>query len=109
SRAWSSDVCSSDLKVHRLDHQGKFFRSRGPLTVPRSRQGHPVLIQAGQSGRGRSFASRWADLVFVVYPNLEAGKKQYAELKKSVELAGRDPDQVKVATAIYTIVAETDE
>ena len=34
-------------KVHRLDHQGRFFRSRGPFTVPRSAQGHPVLIQAG--------------------------------------------------------------
>ncbi len=40
-------------KVHRLDHQGRFFRSRGPFTVPRSAQGHPVLIQAGQSGRGQ--------------------------------------------------------
>src|SRR5437763_466804 len=39
-------------KVHRLDHQGRYFRSRGPFSVPRSPQGHPVLIQAGQSGRG---------------------------------------------------------
>ena len=42
-------------KVHRLDHKGKFFQSRGPFPVPRSAQGHPVLIQAGQSGRGRLF------------------------------------------------------
>src|ERR1700730_16079436 len=48
-------------KVRRLDHQGAFFRSRGPFTVPRSAQGHPVLIQAGQSGRGRKFAARWAE------------------------------------------------
>lgn len=96
-------------KVHRLDHQGRYFKSRGPLTVPRSAQGHPVLIQAGQSGRGRAFASRWGELVFVVYPNLDAAKKQYAELKQSVELAGRNPEHVKVSTAIYTVVAESDE
>jgi alkanesulfonate monooxygenase SsuD/methylene tetrahydromethanopterin reductase-like flavin-dependent oxidoreductase (luciferase family) len=40
-------------KVHRLDHVGRYFRSRGPFSVPRSPQGHPVLIQAGQSGRGQ--------------------------------------------------------
>jgi len=38
-------------KVRRLDHTGRYFRSRGPFSVPRSPQGHPVLIQAGQSGR----------------------------------------------------------
>ena len=42
-------------KVRRLDHQGQWFRSRGPFTVPRSPQGHPVVIQAGQSGRGKAF------------------------------------------------------
>ena len=42
-------------KVRRLDHQGQWFRSRGPFTVPRSPQGHPVVIQAGQSGRGKQF------------------------------------------------------
>ena len=51
-------------KVHRLDHIGKYFKSRGPFSVPRSAQGHPVLIQAGQSGRGQSFAAHWAELVF---------------------------------------------
>src|SRR5205814_6943165 len=30
-------------KVHRLDHVGRYFRSRGPFSVPRSPQGHPVL------------------------------------------------------------------
>src|SRR5271155_737147 len=49
-------------KVHELNHQGEFFSVRGPLTVPRPPQGRPVLIQAGSSGRGREFASRWADL-----------------------------------------------
>jgi hypothetical protein len=44
--------------------------------VPRSRQGHPVILQAGMSGRGMAFAARWAELVFAAYPNLEAGRKQ---------------------------------
>ncbi len=68
-------------RVRRLDHEGRFFRSRGPFTVPRSPQGHPVIIQAGQSGRGRRFGARWGELIFVVYPNLAAGKRDYTEFK----------------------------
>jgi FMN-dependent oxidoreductase (nitrilotriacetate monooxygenase family) len=95
-------------KVHRLDHQGRHFRSRGPFSVPRSPQGHPVLIQAGQSGRGQDFAARWADLVFVIHHNLEAGKKNYAAFKAAVAAAGRDPAHVHVAPACYVCVAETE-
>ena len=51
-------------KVHRLDHRGRWLRSRGPFTVPRSPQGRPVIVQAGQSGRGRRFAARWGELLF---------------------------------------------
>jgi alkanesulfonate monooxygenase SsuD/methylene tetrahydromethanopterin reductase-like flavin-dependent oxidoreductase (luciferase family) len=98
--AWDDDALIQDKegdrfadpdKVQRLDHQGKFFRSRGPFTVPRSPQGHPVLLQAGQSGRGKAFASRWGEVIFVIYPSLEAGKKQYREFKDAVAAAGRDP------------------
>jgi FMN-dependent oxidoreductase (nitrilotriacetate monooxygenase family) len=94
-------------KVRRLDHQGKWFKSRGPFTVPRSPQGHPVLLQAGQSGRGKSFAARWGEVIFVVYPNLEAGQKQYKDFKGAVAAAGRDPDLVHIAPACYVIVGES--
>ena len=94
-------------KVHRLDHKGKYFNSKGPLPVPRSAQGHPVLLQAGQSGRGMAFAGRWAELVFAGYPNLAAGQKQYKSLKESVAKAGRDPATVKVAPAVKVLVAES--
>ncbi|MDR3536293.1 MAG: LLM class flavin-dependent oxidoreductase [Acetobacteraceae bacterium] len=94
-------------KVHRLDHHGTFFNSRGPFTVPRSAQGHPVLIQAGQSGRGQRFAARWAELVFVAYYDLERAKIDYASFKQQVAAAGRDPDKTFVCAGVYPIVAET--
>src|ERR1700704_4477857 len=72
-------------KVHRLDHEGQFFRSRGPFTVPRSAQGHPVVIQAGQSGRGRRFAARWGEVIFSSASTVEGGKKSYAALKGEAE------------------------
>lgn len=94
-------------KVHRLDHRGRYFYSRGPFTVPRSAQGHPVVIQAGQSGRGRRFAARWGELIFVHYPTLEAGKKSYAELKDAAAALGRNPEHMKIATLMYPIAAAT--
>jgi len=103
----ASGLFAHPEKVHRLDHQGRFFRSRGPFTVPRSPQGHPVIIQAGQSGRGRRFAARWAELVFVVYHELNRAKQDYAAFKDAIAEAGRDPELVKVTMAAYPVVAET--
>lgn len=94
-------------RVRRLDHDGEWFRSRGPFTVPRSPQGRPVLIQAGQSGRGQNFAARWGDLVFAVYHSLEAGQKSYKNFKEQLASAGRDPARVRVAPAVYIIPGET--
>ena len=115
-RSWDDDALIVDKhtgrfadpeKVRRLEHKGQWFKSRGPFTVPRSPQGEPVLIQAGQSGRGRAFAAKWGDLVFVIYPNLKVGQKSYADFKDHLEKTGRGRDAVKLAPAVYAVVGET--
>ncbi|MFN4089743.1 MAG: LLM class flavin-dependent oxidoreductase [Alphaproteobacteria bacterium] len=100
-------VFANREKVHRLDYEGRFYSSRGPFTVPRSPQGYPVVIQAGQSGRGRRFAARWGELMFVMYPNMQVGARATAELKQEAERIGRDPATMKVATLIHPVVAAT--
>lgn len=100
-------VFADPAQVHRLDYAGKFLQSRGPFTVPRSPQGQPVIIQAGQSGRGRSFAARWAELIFVIQPNMASATRGYRDVKEAVAAAGRDPAHVKVAPAIYVVPGET--
>jgi FMN-dependent oxidoreductase (nitrilotriacetate monooxygenase family) len=113
---WGDDAIVADkaaglyadpAKVHRLDHLGTYFKSRGPFTVPRSPQGHPVVIQAGQSERGRRFAAQWGELIFVSYRNLEVGKASYAALKAAAAQHGRDPDCMKITTLAYPVVGET--
>lgn len=94
-------------KVRRLDYQGRFLSSRGPFTVPRTPQGHPVVIQAGMSGRGQQFAARWGELLFVVYHDLEAGKKSYAAMKEATAQVGRDPDGMKICSLFYPVVGAT--
>ncbi len=112
--AWEDDAIVRDKttglfahpdKVHRLDHQGRFFRSRGPFTVPRSAQGHPVIIQAGQSGRGKRFGAQWGEVIFVVYPTLETGKRDYADFKAEVAGCGRNPEGVVVTQLVNTVSA----
>jgi FMN-dependent oxidoreductase (nitrilotriacetate monooxygenase family) len=114
--SWADDALIVDkvsgrfadgAKVQRLDHVGPFFRSRGPFTVPRSAQGQPVIIQAGQSGRGRRFAGRWGEVIFATAPNVEFGKRSYNALKDEAEHAGRDPDAMVICNLVLPVCAET--
>jgi FMN-dependent oxidoreductase (nitrilotriacetate monooxygenase family) len=114
--AWEDDAIVQDKatglfakpdKVHRLDYEGCYFRSRGPFTVPRSAQGHPVIIQAGSSGRGKAFGARWGEVIFVVYPSIEVGQRDYAGFKADVARFGRNPDDVKITHLVNTVAAAT--
>ena len=94
-------------KVRRLDHKGEHFASRGPFTVPRSAQGHPVIIQAGQSGRGKQFAAQWGEVIFTSNSVVEDAARSYAEVKASAAQAGRNPDHIKIATLCHPVVGAT--
>jgi FMN-dependent oxidoreductase (nitrilotriacetate monooxygenase family) len=114
--SWEPDALTLDResgrfadpdKVHALHHAGVHFKSKGPFPVPRSPQGHTVLMQAGQSGRGRGFAARWAELVFTIYANIAVGTPLYRSFKEIVAAAGRDPAQVKVTPCVQVVAGAT--
>jgi N-acetyl-S-(2-succino)cysteine monooxygenase len=116
--SWASDAsiydkasaqCFDPTKVRILNHAGKHFRVRGPLNVPRSPQGRPIVVQAGASGPGKALAARIADCVFTAQSKLADGKAFYDEIKsKAVEL-GRRPDQIRIMPGIVPILGRTDE
>ena len=93
--------------VHELDYDGEWFKVRGPLTVPRSPQGRPVLLQAGSSGRGREFAARWAELVFTGDPDIDIARAHYKDQKEQISARGRDAEAVKMLPMAYTVVGES--
>ena len=104
----TAGVYADRAKVHELGHVGQFFSARGPLTVPRTPQGHPVIIQAGSSGRGREFASRWAELLFTGDPGIEVARSHYRDQKDRIADAGRDPAQVRICPMAYAVVGESE-
>ena len=91
-------------KMHMLHHKGKHFSVRGPLMVPRSPQGQPVIVQAGQSEAGRELAARTAEVLFTVQQKLEPAREFYADLKARVAKCGRSPDSIKIMPGVLTVV-----
>ncbi|NMH96885.1 LLM class flavin-dependent oxidoreductase [Pseudonocardia sp. K10HN5] len=102
-----SGVFADPGKVREVNHEGKWFRVRGPLTVPRTPQGRPAILQAGSSGRGREFAAEWADLIFTADPGLAVAQQHYRDQKDRIAAAGRNPDDVKLLPMAYAVVGET--
>ncbi|CAB3627816.1 LLM class flavin-dependent oxidoreductase [Achromobacter marplatensis] len=94
-------------KVQAINHEGRYFRVQGPLNVSRPPQGRPVFIQAGASGRGRDFAAKWADVIFVNHSSLESAQAFYQEMKGRAASHGRDPATLKILPGIVPIVGET--
>ena len=103
----TSGEFADPAKVRELNHHGKWFDVRGPLTVPRSPQGRPVLLQAGSSGRGRDFAARWAELIFTGDPGIDVARNHYRDQKERIGELGRNPSAVRMLPMAYTVVGET--
>lgn len=95
-------------QVAPIDHAGEHFRVRGPLNVFESPQGYPVLVQAGASEDGRSFAAQVAEAIFTVAKSLEDGKSFYAEIKGRASALGRDPDQIVILPGVSTVIGGTE-
>ena len=104
----ASGVFADPAKVREANFDGRFVRTRGPLNVPRSPQGRPVIIQAGSSPRGRDFAARNAEAIFEIDPTPEGRRAYYDDVKSRADRFGRDPEQVKIFPAFMPFVGETE-
>jgi FMN-dependent oxidoreductase (nitrilotriacetate monooxygenase family) len=96
-------------RVRRIEHTGRFFKSRGPLNVVRSPQHGPAILQAGTSGKGRDFAARYADAIFAIQPRAEDAAAYFADIKGRMVELGRDPDECKILFGVQPIVGVTEE
>ncbi|PYI50586.1 LLM class flavin-dependent oxidoreductase [Paenibacillus flagellatus] len=103
------NVYTEPSKVHKIHHDGTFFKVPGPHLSEPSPQRTPVLYQAGSSERGRAFAAKHAECVFVGGQTNETLKFYVDDIRQQAEKLGRDPQSVKMFTGLNVIVAETKE
>ncbi|GAA4387062.1 LLM class flavin-dependent oxidoreductase [Tsukamurella soli] len=94
-------------RVHEISHDGEFFRVRGPLNSIRSRQGRPVLVQAGSSEDGKAFAAAHAEAVFTAQQTLGDARDFYRDLKARAVAAGRAPSSIAVLPGIVPVLGAT--
>lgn len=115
--SWDDDATIADkasgrfidpAKVHPIAHRGAHFAVHGPSTLPRSVQGHPVLVQAGASADGRELAARHAEAVFSASQSFEESQAYGHGLKARAQALGRGPNAVKVLAGLTTIIGATE-
>ena len=115
--SWEADAVLADVdagvyadpdRIRSVRHRGPHFDVRGFATLPAGPQGHPVLLQAGDSADGRAFGAQNADALFTLHSSLEDGQRYYADVKARAASYGRDPNQLKVFPAATFVIGDTD-
>ncbi len=116
--SWDDDAVVADRaapqfvdsdKVRRIDYEGRFFSSRGPLNVTRSPMGGPAILQAGTSPKGRAFAARYADAIFAIQPRPVDARELRDDIRSRADDAGRNPDHVKLLFGAQPIIGESED
>ncbi len=116
--SWAAEAVVADVEagvyvnpehIRNVEHSGPQFDVRGVPTLPAGPQGHPVLLQAGDSDEGRNFGARHADALFTLHGSLEDGQRYYADVKGRAASYGRNPDELKVFPAATFVLADTAE
>jgi FMN-dependent oxidoreductase (nitrilotriacetate monooxygenase family) len=114
--SWPVDALAPDARtgvfssspIPSVDHRGAHYRVGGPLNVPRTPQGRPVLVQAGSSEQGKNLAARWADVVFTVQTVVEDARRFYADINARAEGFGRPAGSVVVLPGLFPVVGSTE-
>lgn len=102
-------VFADASKVHRIEHEGQFFKSRGPLNVVQSPQNGPSILQAGTSPKGMDFAAKYADGIFAIQPRAENAAQYYADVKNRMDQFGRDPSHCRILFGAQPIIGESED
>ncbi len=114
--SWAPDALVGDKEngvfardTARFVHSGPQFDIRGEFTVPRTPQGQPIVIQAGDSDEGREFAAKTADVIFSRHGSLESGKEFFADVKRRLPAHGREPGELLIMPAATFVLGDTEE
>ena len=116
-QSWDEDAVIMDRenarfadagKVRRIEHQGKHFKSRGPLNVIRSPQNGPAILQAGTSPKGIDFAAQYSDAIFAIQPRAEDAAAYFITVKDRMARFNRKPDDCKILFGMQPIIGASE-
>jgi len=93
-------------KIRPINLQGKFVGSRGPLYIPPSEQGQPIIFHAGGSPNAHELAGRFANVVIGAAFTIEDAHAQRNAFRESAMSYGRDPDEIKYIPGLMTTIAK---
>ncbi|CAN5912678.1 LLM class flavin-dependent oxidoreductase [soil metagenome] len=114
--SWADDAFPQDKatgqyldpsRVRTIDHRGTHFTVKGPLNIPRTPQGRPVVCMAGQSEPGMELAARHADALFGAGTTRQDCIDAYADIKGRMARYGRAPDALKILPGVSVFVGRT--
>lgn len=114
--SWADDAVVKDKstqtyahghRVRRIDHEGEYFKVAGPHVSAPSPQRTPVIFQAGWSARGKQFAGRHAEVIFVGMGSAHKTRDGLAEIRRNAESWGRSGDDIKALMPVRIIVGKT--
>jgi FMN-dependent oxidoreductase (nitrilotriacetate monooxygenase family) len=103
----ASGIFFDSRKLHVLAYDGKHFKVRGPLSVARTPQGRPLLVQAGASEQGLNIAAASADVVYAAHQDLVAARAYYAELKGRLAAHERSPEHLLIMPGVTPFIGRT--
>ncbi|MGX1194518.1 LLM class flavin-dependent oxidoreductase [Metabacillus sp. SLBN-84] len=116
--SWEEDAFIGDKKngryadsskVHEIHHKGTYFSVKGPLNSSRSPQGRPVIVQAGSSKTGISFAAKYAEAIFTAQSSIEDAQTFYKALKAKALEFGRTKEETIILPGICPVIGRTEE
>lgn len=114
--SWDDDAIIGDQatgefaredRIHPIEHDAEFFHVEGPLTLPRSPQGRPVIVQAGGSPRGRELAARSAEAIFCSLGTIEDAHAFTADIRRRSAAHGRGPDAIRILPGLSLVLGGT--
>lgn len=116
--SWQADALVADreaglfadpARITAPDYKGRYTAVRGPLNLPPTPQGRPVIIQAGDSPRGRQFGARWGEVIFAIERTPEDLRAKKTDLQTRAAALGRDPEKIRLFAAVQPVIGETTE
>ncbi|KQR65774.1 NtaA/DmoA family FMN-dependent monooxygenase [Frigoribacterium sp. Leaf172] len=109
--AWLKDTASGrfadNAKIRPINLRGEYVASRGPLPLPPSEQGQPVIFSAGGGANGAEIAGRYASGVVGAVFTIDDAREQREALREAARRAGRNPDEVKFFAGVMPAIAAT--